>query len=211
MQPKRHIRVFRRVGPSFVQGDLIEGELLGSLPRDVLEMNGAMAEVLERERIHVVAGRRAVEHVGFQHRIETHSLELDTAAGKNAHVVFEILPDLYVPRILQQRSQCVQKILSRNLLRSAVVIMAAGNVGSLAWFDGKRHANQVGPHVIKTRGLGIEGKTLGITQSLNPRGELFRLQDNLVIHLRLLFRRHLIAGKNLRQPGLELEVGIQIT
>jgi hypothetical protein len=39
---------------------MIEGELLGSIPRYVIEMNGAMAEVLQRERIHVEAGRSAV-------------------------------------------------------------------------------------------------------------------------------------------------------
>jgi hypothetical protein len=40
VQPQRHVRVLGGVGRGLLQRDLVEGELLGALAGDVLEVDG---------------------------------------------------------------------------------------------------------------------------------------------------------------------------
>ena len=70
MQLQRDVRILGGIFGGAIHVDLIEGDLLRALARDILEVNGLDAEIFLGGRVHVVARRDAVEHVGFEHGIE---------------------------------------------------------------------------------------------------------------------------------------------
>ncbi len=69
VQAQGHVRILGGIGAGLLQGDLVEGELLGALAGDVLEVDGLLLQVLPRQGIHVVAGGGAVQHIGLQHGV----------------------------------------------------------------------------------------------------------------------------------------------
>ncbi|MNM84807.1 hypothetical protein D3C81_969070 [compost metagenome] len=77
VQAQGDVGILGGVGAGLLQGDLVEGQLLGALAGDVLEADGAVAEVLQRQAVHVVAGGGGIQHVGFEHGIESHALHVD--------------------------------------------------------------------------------------------------------------------------------------
>jgi hypothetical protein len=69
VQPQRDVRILGGVGAGLLQRDLVEGQLLGALAGDVLEVDGVLVQILLRQRVHVVPGGGAVEHVALQHGV----------------------------------------------------------------------------------------------------------------------------------------------
>ncbi len=99
MQAQGDVGVLGGIRAGLLDGDLVEGQLLGALAGNVLEADGAAAEVLERQTVHVVASGGGVQHVGFEHGVESHAAHLDAVVHQHVHVVFAVLADLGLGRI----------------------------------------------------------------------------------------------------------------
>ncbi len=219
VQAQGDIGVLGSVGPRLFDGDLVEGQLLGTLAGDVLEADGAAAEVLERQAVHVVSGGGGVEHIGFEHGVEGHAAHLDTVMHQHVHVVFAVLADLGLRRILQQRLERAKHGIQLELLRHTHIGMAQRHIGRLARLDGERHADQLGALSIDAGGFGIEGEALGVLQALEPGIELGRIEDRCVLGFgldRAAFGLHLavLAGglglaQQVLQPVLEFQLAVQ--
>ena len=131
VQLQCHVGVLGGVGPGLLQRHLVEGELGLALAGHVGELDGAVAEMILGQRVHVVAACR-VEHVGLKHGVVGDAAYRDAMARQHAHVVLEVLADLRALRILQQRFQRGEHRLDAELLRRAGVGVGAGHVGRLA-------------------------------------------------------------------------------
>ena len=94
MQPQRDVGVFRGIVRGAIHVDLIEGDLLRALARDIFVVNGLDSEILLGRRIHVVAGGHAVEHVGLQHGIVSLPAQRDAVVRKDVRIEFEMMPEL---------------------------------------------------------------------------------------------------------------------
>ncbi|MNZ61040.1 hypothetical protein D3C78_791220 [compost metagenome] len=180
VQAQGHVGVLGGVGAGLLEGDLVEGQLLGALAGDVLEADGAVAEVLQRQAVHVVAGRGGVQHVGFQHGVEGHAAHLDAVAGEDVDVVLGVLADLGPGRVFQQRLERGQHRVAIELLGHAHVAVGQRHVGRLMGADGEGQADQLGLLGVETGGLGVEGEQLGGLEFRQPGGELRGLQHGLV-------------------------------
>ncbi len=219
VQAQGDVGVLGGIRAGLFDGDLVEGQLLGALAGDVLEADGAAAEVLERQAVHVVAGGGGVQHVGFEHGVEGHAAHPDAVVHQHVHVVFAVLADLGLGRILQQRLERAEHGIQLELLRHAHVGMAQRHVSRLARLDGKGHTDQLGALRIEAGGFGIEGKALGRLQTRQPALEIGLLQQSLVLGLgldRAAFRLHLAVlpsrlglAQQLVQPLLEFQLAIK--
>ena len=219
VQAQGDIGVLGSVGPRLLDGDLVEGQLLGALAGDVLEADGATAEVLQRQAVHVMAGGGGVEHVGFEHGVEGHAAHLDAVVHQHVHVVLAVLADLGLRRILQQRLERAKHGIKLELLRHTHIGMTQRHIGRLARLDGERHADQLGALSIDAGGFGIEGEALGVLQALEPGIELGRIEDRGVLGFgldRAAFGLHLavLAGRlglaqQVVQPVLEFQLAVQ--
>ncbi len=141
VQAQGHVGVLRRIGPGLFDGDLVEGQLLGALAGDVLETDGAVAEVLQGQAVHVVASGGGVQHIGLEHGVVGYAPQRDGGAGigQDIDVVLGMLADLELLRILQQRFQRTQHRVTVQLLRNAHVAVGQRHVGGLALLHGEGH------------------------------------------------------------------------
>ena len=73
VQPQRDVGVLGGVLGGALHRHLVEADLLGALAGDVLVVDGVDAEVVLRQRIHVVARGGAVQHVGLEHGVVAHA------------------------------------------------------------------------------------------------------------------------------------------
>ena len=117
MEAQGHIRVLRRIGPGLLERDLVEGDLLRPLARDVLVLAGADAEIPRRQGVHVVTGRGAVERVGGEHGVVRHPRHRDVVVREHAHVVLEVVADLGPVRILEVRPERAEHLFLVELVR----------------------------------------------------------------------------------------------
>ena len=113
MDLQRDVRVFGGIGPGLLERHLVEGDLLGALAGHVLEVDGLAAEELQRHVVHVVARADGVEHVGLEHGVEAHAPQRDAGAGEHAHVVLQVLADLGLLRVFQDRLQRFEHLFLR--------------------------------------------------------------------------------------------------
>ncbi|MNQ55968.1 hypothetical protein D3C85_700780 [compost metagenome] len=209
VQAQGHIGVFRRVRPGQFQGDLVEGQLLGALAGDVLEADGAVVEVFQRQAVHVVAGRRGVEHVGFEHGVEGHALHLDRrrGIGEDVDVVLGVLADLGLARVFQDRLERRQHLVAIELRRHAHIGVGQRDVGGFARRDRERQAHQLRLLRVEAGGFAVEGDQFGLLQLRQPAIELDLLEDRQVARRgrdrvdagRLRWRRS--AGGQAKQVG----------
>ncbi|MNQ84105.1 hypothetical protein D3C85_992250 [compost metagenome] len=145
MQAQGHIGVFGRVRAGLLKGDLVERQLLGAFAGDVLEADGGMSKVLERQAVHVMAGGRGVKHIGLEHGVEGHAPDLnatgrittDSAIGQDVDVVLGVLTHLDLGRVLQQRLEGAQHGVAVELLGHAHVGVRERNVSRLEGLDSK--------------------------------------------------------------------------
>ena len=237
MQTQGHVGIFGGVGAGLLQSDLVEGQLLGALAGDVLEANGAVVQVLQRQAVHVVTGGGGIQHVGFEHGVEGHALHRDRCAGvgQNVDVVLGMLTDLGLGRVFEDRLQRLEHCIAIQLLRHAHVGVRQRDIGRFAGLDREGQADQLRLLRIDAGGLAVEGDQLGLLQLLQPGVELRLLQYQLVITVagwrwlggflngfpcRLgkqiasrrcsLGRQRLVLPQQVVQPVLELQLAVQL-
>ncbi|CRI63432.1 hypothetical protein THIOKS11320081 [Thiocapsa sp. KS1] len=194
MQAQGHVRVFGGVVSGLLKRDLIEGELLRTLAGDVLEVDGVVVQVFLGQRVHVVASRRAVEDIAFEHGVVGDAAQLDGVTGQDAHVVLEVLADLVTLGVLQQGFQPFEHLQAIQLIRRAGVDMGDRDIGRRARLDGHREADQLRAHVVEVGRFGIEGEQLGGLELCDPGIEGVSGEDDLVVLARLRCRRCLGVG-----------------
>ncbi len=119
------------------------------------------AQVVRGHRIHVVPRRRAVEHVGLEHGVVALAAQLDAVVGEHVHVEFQMLPELGVRRILQQRPQRLEHARALELRGRAGIVVRQRHIGRMARLDAEGDADDLRAHVVEAGGLGIEREQLG--------------------------------------------------
>ena len=169
----------------------------------------AVPEVLQRERVHVVPRRGAVEHVGLEHGVELDPGQRDAGAGEHAHVVLEVLADLRRPLGLEDRAELLQHPLACELVGRARIVVAEGDVGGMPGLDCERDAHELRAHVVEAGGLGVERDCRGGFESLEPDVEGRLVQHRLVLGRRGFVGRVAARVEKLAEPGPELEVAVE--
>jgi hypothetical protein len=181
MHAQRDVGVFGRVFRGFLDADLVEGDLLGALAGDILEMNGAHAQQVRSHRIHVVARRRAVEHIRLEHGVVALALQPYAVVLQHMDVELQVLADLAVVRILEHRAQRLEHTGAIELLRRTGVVVPQRHVGCVTGFDAERDTDDLGAHVVKTRGFGIECKQVSRAQCVDPARQRVPVHHGVVV------------------------------
>ena len=211
VQLQRDVGVLGRVRRGRVDVDLVERQLLRALAGDVFVMNRLAAEVKPGHRIHVVAGRDAVQHVGLEHRIERHALQPDAVSGKHVGVVLEVVADLFLLRIFEPRPELFEHLVTRQLLGCARVIVRDRDVRGLAGFHRQRHADDFGLHVVEARRLGVDRDEPGLADFLEPLVERLPVQHGFIVAGLSGFRfRRCIRVAELAEQRAQFEMPVQL-
>ena len=103
LQPQGNINIFAGVRRRLFQGDLVKGQLLGALTSNLFKGDGLFTQILERQRIHIVAGGGGVEHIGGQHGVGKRARHGNCVVGQHGDVVLKILANFGFFRVFQQR------------------------------------------------------------------------------------------------------------
>ncbi len=217
MQAQGHVGVFGGVGAGLFQCDLIKGQLLAALAGDVFELDGALAQILEREAVHVVAGSGGIEHIGFEHGIEGDALHADIVMGQHIDVVLGVLRDLGLVRIFQIGLERRQHRVAVELIGNAHIAVGDRDIGGFVGFDRQRYTDQFGALGVNAGGFGVKGEQLGVLELVEPAIEIGLFGDDLVAFLG--FRVVVVSAIGTRvslgfaqqvvQPGLELHLAVQ--
>jgi hypothetical protein len=138
------------------------------------------AEVMCRGRVEVVARRRAVEHVGLEHRVVTDAGELDAVVAQHVCVELEMMPRLGTRGILEQRFQGRERPRAIELRGCAGVVVRERHVGGVPGLDAERNAHDLGTHVVERRRARVDREERRPTQPLEPSLERCIGDDGLV-------------------------------
>ena len=228
VQAQGHIGIFGRVRAGLLQGNLVKGQLLDALAGNVLEAGGGVAQVLERQTVHIVAAAGGVEHIGLQHGVVGNALHhdparlitTDGAVGQNIHVVLGVLSDLGFARVFQQRLEGTQNGVAVQLLRHAHIGVGQRDVGRFAGFDRERQTHQLRLLRVQAGGFGVKGNQLGVIELFQPYVKPRLIEDGFVLLLGLGRRLggfvydHLAStlglALDLGNPAFELKLGVQL-
>ena len=168
MQAQRDLGILSGIGTGVLQGHFVERQLVLAFARHLFKRNGLVAEILERQRVHVMARPGAVEDIGFQHRVKTHAGKRNAMVAKHSTVVLKILTDLFLIRILQQRPQCLQHFFAIQLRGRIKIIVRKRDISPLTGFDCKGDTDNPCPHGINGCRLGIESEKRRLGKALKP-------------------------------------------
>ena len=102
MQTQGNIGVFGRIGTRLFQVNLIKCQRLGALSRHIFKFYGFYAQVFEGQAVHIMSGRRGVQHIGLEHCVELDSSQGDAVVSQYIGIVFEVLPQFGHFFIFQQ-------------------------------------------------------------------------------------------------------------
>ena len=84
------------------QGNLIKRQLLGAFAGDVFKGDGLFAQILQRQRIHIMARGGGVEHIGCQHGVGKRADDSDLIVRQHRNIVLEVLTNLGFGWVFQQ-------------------------------------------------------------------------------------------------------------
>ena len=228
VQAQGDVDVLAGVGGRLLQGDLVEGELFGALAGDLLERDGLLPQVLQRQGVHVVAGGGGVQHVGLQHGVLQRPRHRDAVARQHRDVVLEVLADLGFAGILQQRLECGQHGIAVELCGGVQIVVGQRDIGRLARLKRQPHADDARLHIVQAGGLQVEAEGLGCLQAFEPGIQRITLEDHLVLAGRAAGAWCLLDGlrgrtapghvippcvtalQQLGEPGLELELAVEL-
>ena len=205
MQAQRDLRILRRIGRRHLYLDLAETQLFGALAGNIFKVDSFAAQVFERQAVQVVAGGRAVQHIGLQHGVIGDTPQGDMVIGQHAGVVLEVLSHLALAGVLQQGPQLLQRPVAVQLHGRPQVVMRQGHIGGFARLHGKGNANDSRLHVIQAGGLGIEGEQLGLVQAPQPLQEGLPVQNGVAVQLFCSGGGQFFSARQFIDPGLEFQ------
>ena len=156
MQAQGDVGILRGIGGGGFDGHLVERELVATAPGDVLEVNGAVLQMLLGEAVHVVAAEACIEHETLEHGVEAHPLHSDTMAPQHMQVVLDVLPYLGFAGIFEQRAQALEHLRHRQLLWCADVAMGERYIPAAPRGHGKSEPHQPGAVTVQRVGLGVQ-------------------------------------------------------
>ena len=140
----------------------------------------------------------------------------DLTIGQNVRIVLQVMAELGLGGVFQNRLELGQYLVAIQLMRRAGVIVAQRHIGGFACGDGEGHADETRLHVIQAVGFRIEGDERRGFQFLQPCLEHLLGHDHGVVAFARCrdhghrFGHHLAAGGdafgnqqvNLRGGGL---------
>ena len=191
MQPQGDVRIFGRILRRTVHVDLVKGDLLRALARDVFVVNGFDSQILLGRRIHVVTRGHTVEHIRLQHGIVALPAQRDPVVCKYVRIELEVMPELGNGGIFDHRLERGQHSVAIELLRYTSVIVAEWHVSRFPGRDRKGQPDEPRAHVIQAVGLGVEGHERRRCELGKPEVQgLLRYDLAVVARLRQLEERH---------------------
>jgi hypothetical protein len=101
-------------------------------------------------------------------------------ARQDHPAVLDVLTDQQ-PRVLQRRFELLEHEFSFKLPGRAEIAVTARDVKGLVGLHGNGKADQLGPHGVPGRGLGVDGKQGRGLQPLDQRRKLAGIEDRPVI------------------------------
>ncbi len=123
VQLQRDVGILGGIARSGVEIDLVETNLFCALADHLGVADGFDIQMAQREVVHVVR-LVAFQHVGLQQRIVVYPGKCDAVVGEDVQVVFEVLPELLVPRAFQPRLEFLQSVVAPELIRRAGIACA---------------------------------------------------------------------------------------
>jgi hypothetical protein len=211
VQAQRDVGIFCGIVRGFLDFNLVEGQLLHPFASNFFKRCGFHTEIMRGHVVHVMARRSGITHVGRQHGVENDTAQHDAMIFQHVRIVLEMLADFADGRIFQQRLQCRQHVIARQLVGRPHVVVAERYIPSLAGLQSKREPDNICLHVIEAGGFGINAKHARLTKHVQ-QGSKIRFRGNGVVaplpwHCRHLYHSHL-AGSFIQQfivPGAELQ------
>ena len=144
VQPAGDVGILGGIIERGIERHQIEGDLFLADAGDLLEGDRVDAEVEPRQLVHAVAVLAALEHIGNQHGVVARG-DLDAVALEYGGVVFDVMADLEHRRVLEHRLQQCERLIQRDLGRSAAGLKPQGV--ALGWAVAERHvACRTGHH-----------------------------------------------------------------
>ncbi len=101
VQTQGNVGVFGGVGSCLIQSNLIKGQLLGTFTGDLFKVNGFVAQVFQRQAVHIVFGGDGIQHIRFEHGIEFHTFQMNTVVHQYVGIVFHMLANFFLVFIFQ--------------------------------------------------------------------------------------------------------------
>ena len=95
MQTQCNVCVFGGIGHCLLNSDLIKGQLPCPFACHLSKTNGGLVEIFLRQTVHIMTRSNTVEDIGFEHSVEGDALQMDTMLGQYAHIIFNVLADLF--------------------------------------------------------------------------------------------------------------------
>ncbi|CAM5321889.1 hypothetical protein RLIN73S_06475 [Rhodanobacter lindaniclasticus] len=181
VQAQGDVGILGGVAAGGIQVHLRERDLLRALAGHLFVLHRLIAEILLRQRVHVVARGGGVPHVGLQHRVVPEPLHGDAVVRQDVDVVLRVLAQLGPRRVLEDRLQRGQHGIAIELRRHAGVVVAERDVAGPARLHREAEADDVRAHRVEAGGLGVERDQLGVAQFLQPGVELRLGGDEFVL------------------------------
>ena len=158
MQAQRHLGVLGGVRRGLLDRHLIKRQLFDAFTGDVLEMNGALSKILERQRIEIVATPGGVQHVRLQHGVFPNASQGNAMISQDVGVVFQVLPDLGDLLILQQGPQGLEHCVTVSWSGAPGIIVRQRHIGCCTGRHGERDSDHFRHHIVEACRFGIEGE-----------------------------------------------------
>ncbi len=209
MQTQRDISIFGRIPGRRVDWHIAEIDLALAFPGDFLVFDRLVTQVFDRQAVHIVARPGAVQDIGFKHRVESHAAQLDSVVRQHAHVVLEVLADLFSARVLKQRLQFPEHQAAIKLFHLSGTPVSDGYVCGLTAVVGERQPDKLCVHDVEARGFGINGDKAGSLQAHDPGIQLSGFEDGFIAHRAGRCRTGAVDTAKCCEPAAELEIPVE--
>ena len=181
VQLQRNVRILCGIGGGLFEIDLVEGQLFGTLAGDVLVVNRLFAQVLARNRVHVVSRGDAVEHVRLEHRVVRHACQPNVVAREDMRIVLEVVPDFFLALVLEPGFELCKHLLARQLLGRTGIIMSQRDIAGVPFRHCKGKSDHLGGHVVEAVGFSIERYDVGFVDLFEPAFEGLAVEYSFVL------------------------------
>ena len=178
MHSKGLVCVFARIFSRLGNIHLVEFELVDTFAAQVFERDAAAPQVPGSQACEAVWFVH-FKHIALQHGVVCVALYLNTVIGKYVAVVFDVLAKFEFYRVFQPWLKPGQNLITRQLSGRVRVVVGKRNVSSLPRFDTKADAYDLGAHLVKRGGLGVQRDQLSRFQFGQPGAQSFPGKDGV--------------------------------